>query len=272
MFYGDYMKFNIKNFVLYAVLLVLFSSFVLSLFKIVHWVDDSKESKEQIDYIMDSVVIEEEDEEEGEVLSEEPDPYNPYWDFIKMSLMSVDLSELKSINPDTVGWINVGGTNINYPIVQSIDNDFYLSHSFDKSYNDAGWVFMDYRNSTSLSDKNTIIYAHSRFDNTMFGTLRNVLSNGWLNNSDNYIVRLSTETENTLWQVFSVYKIPTTSDYLAIDFDDNFLDFVSMLKERSQFDFNTNVSEDDRILTLSTCYNDTSKVVMHAKLIKIQQR
>ena len=83
------------------------------------------------------------------------------------------------MNSDVVGWIQVAGTNINYPIVQSNDNDFYLNHSFDKSINGAGWVFMDYRNNPSSFDKNTIIYAHSRVDGSMFHTLRNVVKESW---------------------------------------------------------------------------------------------
>ena len=57
-------------------------------------------------------------------------------------------TKLKRINSDTVGWIEVESTNIGYPIVQTTDNNYYLTHSFDKASNDAGWVFMDYRNSS----------------------------------------------------------------------------------------------------------------------------
>ena len=85
---------------------------------------------------------------------------------------------------------------------------------------------------------------------------------------------MSTETENTLWQVFSVYRIPTTSDYLQIKFysDDEYTRFLEKLKNRSVFDFNTTLTKDDKIITLSTCYNDNDKVVMHAKLIKSEKK
>ena len=104
----------------------------------------------------------------------------------------------------------------------------------------------------------------------MFGSLRNILSSGWLNNTDNYVVKLSTEKENTLWQVFSVYHIPTTSDYIQTEFssDEEFLHLITKLKDRSMFNFNTDVNSNDNILILSTCYSDTEKVVLHAKLIK----
>ena len=129
---------------------------------------------------------------------------------------------------------------------------------------------MDYRNNISVLDKNTIIYAHGRLDNTMFGSLKNILTSGWLNNKNNYIVKLSTEYENNLWQVFSVYKIKTTNDYLQISFisNESFLEFTDKLIKRSDFNFNTKVNENDKILTLSTCYNEKEKVVLHAKIRK----
>jgi len=187
-----------------------------------------------------------------------------------MNLINVDFNELKKLNSETVGWIQVNGTNINYPFVQANDNKYYLNHSFDKSSNEAGWVFLDYRNDYIGIDKNSILYAHGRNDNTMFGSLINILTNGWLNNKNNFILKVSTEKENSLWQVFSAYVIPTTSDYLKINFNNNeqFLEFSNMLIERSEYNFNTTVNKFDKILTLSTCYNNTHKTVLHAKLIK----
>lgn len=211
---------------------------------------------------------------EGVQDENEIDESDPYWDFMKMNMMEVDFSELLSENKDTVGWIRVEGTNINYPVVRSGDNDYYLNHSFDKSWNSAGWVFLDYRNNLEELGKNTIIYAHGRYDETMFGSLKNALTSGWTNDSGNYVVKMSSSRENTLWQVFSVYEIPTTSDYLKIEFSDDmeFEEFAEKLLERSQFDFRTGVSANDKILTLSTCGSEKTRVVMHAKLIKVSEK
>ena len=187
-----------------------------------------------------------------------------------MNMINVDFYDLKKTNPDVVGWLKVNGTNINYPFVQTKDNKYYLTHGFNKKYNEAGWVFLDYRNDKT-NNKNTIIYAHARNDKTMFGSLKDVLNNGWLNNTNNYVVKISTETENTLWQVFSVYHIHTSSDYLQTSFSNNteYQEFLNMIKNRSSYTFNTNVSTTDNILTLSTCFNTVNdKLVMHAKLIK----
>lgn len=225
---------------------------------------------ENINKITNIEIIE--DNENTKIIEqvEEIPKVNPYWDYIKMDLINVDFKELKKINSNTVGWIQVNGTNINYPFVQAKNNDYYLTHSFDKSYNKAGWVFLDYRNNSTIADQNTIIYAHSRLDKTMFGSLKNILKNGWLNKKENHVIKLSTETENTLWQVFSVYHIPETSDYIKTNFSNNqkFKTFTQMLINRSAYDFKTTVSETDKILTLSTCYGEDERMVVHAKLIK----
>ncbi|MCL2037786.1 class B sortase [Candidatus Saccharibacteria bacterium] len=196
---------------------------------------------------------------------------NDYWNFMKMSLLNVDIAELKKQNPDTVGFISVAGTNINYPVVQTGDNDYYLHHSFKKSKNNAGWVFMDHRNSAGLTDQNTVIYGHSRLGGTMFSTLKNILNSSWVDVRDNHVVRYVSETETMLFQVFSVYTVPVESYYIQTRFgnDAQYRGWANEMIGRSKYDFRTSVDENDQVLTLSTCHNDNSvRVVMQAKLIK----
>lgn len=262
-----------KNIIALIVILICLIFLIISIKDVIKWKLDSNKIERQVEEILEIVEIENvEETEKIEIIEqiEEIPKANPYWDYIKMNLINIDFNELKTINSNTKGWIQVNGTNINYPFVQAKDNKYYLTHSFDKSYNSAGWVFLDYRNNINSLSKNTIIYAHGRLDTTMFGSLKNILKSGWLNNINNYVVKLSTETENTLWQVFSVYHIPTTSDYIKTEFSTNeeFTNWTSILINRSSHDFNTSVSENDNVLTLSTCYNDNEKVVLHAKLIK----
>lgn len=267
-------KENKKNLILKILLTVLTLILIFSSINIAKWIINSNKTKNQ-DTEKLANITEIDDNQNTEIIKQKNiKKSNPYWDYIKMKLINVDFTKLKKKNEETVGWIQVKGTNINYPFVQGKNNDFYLNHSFDKSYNQAGWVFLDYRNNMSLENRNTIIYAHGMYDNTMFGSLRNIVKSEWMNNTDNYVIRLSTEYENTLWQVFSVYHIPTTSDYLQIDFSNNkeFKTFADKLLKRSYHDFNTTISETDDILTLSTCYNKKDKVVLHAKLIKREKR
>lgn len=248
--------------------LLLFSSLKLLLWKL-----DSEKTNSEISHLQDSTEISESEDDENteSVLPEEiPAPEDIYWKYLNTPLLSVNLNDLKAENPDTVGWLRVEGTNINYPFVKTYDNKFYLSHSFSRTGNSAGWVFLDYRNSPDFSDQNSIIYAHGRTDETMFGSLKNLLSASWRENPENYLIRLVTDSTSNIYQIFSVYVIPTTSDYLKTSFysPENFRIFAEMLKNRSEFDFQTTVSETDKILTLSTCYDDYKKIVVHGKLIK----
>ena len=265
-----------KNVILTIILLLSITVFIYSLKNFINWNKDNIKSEQIINEINDlNVVTETNNEETTEIInSEEEKPKSIYWSYIKMNLINVDFKELKERNNDTVAWIQVGGTNINYPVVQAKDNSYYLKHSFDKKYTDAGWVFMDYRNDSNNFGKNTIIYAHARKDRTMFGSLKNILTNDWYKDKNNHIIKLSTETENTLWQVFSVYHINTETYYITTSFksDNDYKDFIKTIKNRTALYFNTNVTEKDKILTLSTCYTKKQKVVLHAKLIKVEKR
>ena len=269
-------KLNKKNLVLLIILLISIICLFIALFNVIFWFIDNRNINKQIDdinYVTKVEVIN--DNENTEIIEQDNiNKSDPYWDYIKMDMINVDFNELLRVNKDTKGWLQVNGTNVNYPFVQTTNNDYYLTHAFDKSWNDAGWVFLDYRNNISNRDKNTIIYGHSRLNKTMFGSLKNILTSGWLNNTDNYVIKLSTEYENTLWQIFSVYHIPTNNDYIQTEFEDNseFYTFATMLLNRSQHNFNTTISENDQILTLSTCYKNDEKLAIHAKLIKKELR
>ncbi len=191
-----------------------------------------------------------------------------YYKYRNYSFLDVNISELQNINSDTVGWIKVDGTNINYPFLQTNDNDYYLKHSFDKSKNNAGWVFMDYRNDIDNLSQNTIIYAHGLHNGTMFGSLRDTLKEKWFNNS-NHIINIATLNKSSNWEIFSVYKVPNTTDYLTTNFknDTTYQNYLDMITSRSIYNFNKDITINDKILTLSTCYNNDIKIVVHARLI-----
>ena len=271
-------KLKKKNIVLLIVLLVSIVCMGYSIYHILTW----KNENDKIDELLKEInnvtkPIEKQDPELAEFVEPVDDTISktdPFWQFKDMNLMYVDFTELKTINSKTVGWIEVKGTNVNLPYVQTKDNRYYLDHSFDNSYNSAGWAFLDYRNNKTSLDRNNIIYAHGRKNGSMFGSLRNLLNRNWQSNKNNYVIRTSTEKENTMWQIFSVYYLPTTNDYIQVNFndDDEFINFTKLILGRSMFDFKTTVSKTDKILTLSTCYSSTEKLVVHAKLIKKEAR
>lgn len=178
----------------------------------------------------------------------------------------IDFKLLKEKNPDTVAWLKIPETKIDYPVVQTKDNDYYLFHTIDREVNQAGWIFGDYRNDFQILDKNTVIYGHGSLSGIMFGTLKNVIRE---REYKNQIIELVTEKEKTNWQIFSAYHIKTTDDYLKISFNSNdeFMKYIELISSRSAYNFNNNPDENDKILTLSTCYNDEERMVVHAKII-----
>lgn len=257
-----------KNLILTIILLISISMLIYCLKNFIDWSKDNNITSKQLD-ILESVEVNE--VSTGTIINPKiEEPENIYWSYVKMNMIDVNLSSLIKKNNDTKGWIKVNGTNINYPFVQTKDNSYYLTHSFNKEYTKAGWIFLDYRNDINSFDKNTIIYGHSRKDKTMFGSLKYVLNDNWYNDTNNHLINISTEANSTLWQVFSVYHIRTENYYLmnVFDNDSDYENFITTLKNRSIFNFNANVSKEDNILTLSTCYSDTDKMVLHAKLIK----
>lgn len=261
------------------ILITLFFTFLLGSIFCVHtilmWFQDNYDTNQNVKQIDEIVQVTEiKDNKNTELVNQPEQSESDYWYYIKFPLIQVDFQDLLKKNKDTVAWIQVNNTNINYPVVQTTNNDYYLSHSYDQSVNEAGWVFMDFRNNPDFSSKNTIIYAHSRLDKTMFGSLSKVLKESWYKNKENHIIKLSTPTENTLWNIFSVYKIKEESYYITTKFPDNdsYQTFLNTIKNRSKYQFNTELNTNDHVLTLSTCYSNTERTVVHAKLIKRSKR
>lgn len=199
---------------------------------------------------------------------------NDYWDYINVPFINVNFNELLQKNSDTVGWIKVDGTKVNYPVVQTTDNDYYLSHAFNKTKNAAGWIFADFRSNFTNFDKNTIIYAHNMTNRTMFGSLVETQKPYWYTNPDNTYIKISTPYANTVWKIFSTYTIEPTTDYLRTNFENhNYLEFLNTMKARSIYNFGVDLTEEDKIITLSTC-NDTGtkRIVVQAKMVTINYK
>lgn len=232
---------------------------IISLYYIYLWYIDNKKTENILNGIY----------ENANVLSDNISVDND----LKIEVENIDFNKLINKNPDTIGWIKVLGTDINYPVVQTNNNDFYLTHSFDKSYNKAGWIFADYINKNLKNnelDKNTIIYGHNRQNNSMFGTLSNVFKEEWLSNKENHYINFSTLNNNMVWEVFSTYTIEKEEYYIQSNFssDEEYISFLNTIKNRSTHKYDVNISKEDKILTLSTCTNvGEGRTVLHAKLI-----
>ena len=232
--------FNVVMRIIELIFLILLVYSSINIFK---WYNNNKENKQIINEIAESVTINEDTNEEKKY--------------------KINFEELKQKNSDTVAWLKVENTNIEFPIVQANNNSYYLTHNFDKKYNVAGWIFADYKNKLDGTDRNIVVYGHNMRNNSMFGSLKDVITEEWYNNEENKYITFVTENDYLTYQVFSVYQIQT-------EFKSNeFTEFIDTITKRSKKYFGINVSKEDTILTLSTCANNNKyRVVLHSVRVK----
>ena len=234
-----------------AIYLILFLILICSGFKLYFWYKDKKNNDETTEQLKSNVKLEK--------IKKDNSNNEKY---------IVDFKKLKSENSDVVAYIKVNNTNIEYPIVKTSNNNFYLNHSFDKSKNSRGWIFADYKNKFDNTDKNIVIYGHNMRDESMFGSLKNILNEEWYNNAENNNITFLTEKENYIYKVFSIYKIESEDYYIKTNFknDEDYEKFLNTIKNRSIKNFDINLNINDKIITLSTCANNNKyRIVLHAK-------
>ena len=220
---------------------------ILSAYKLLNYTKDSKENKTILDDLSNNVKIDK-----------------------KTNTFDVDFKALKNINPDTIAYIKINNTNIDYPVVKYKDNDYYLNHNFEKKVNSGGWVFADFKNNFDGNDKNIIIYGHNMKDKSMFGTLSRTLTSEWQNDENNLLITLVTEEKQYTYKIFSTYRIDNEEYYITTNFNSNneYINFLSTIKKRSNKYYDISLDENDQILTLSTCSGNNKRIVVHAKKVK----
>jgi sortase B len=183
---------------------------------------------------------------------------------------------LSKINKDIKAWIKINNTNIDYPVVQSKDNVYYLERDVNKKYSYTGSIFMDFRCSiTDKKCKNIIIYGHNMKNDIMFHELPKFKKSNFFYNANNTII-LNMPGGSYKFTAFSAYITDTSFDYLKTTFLSNneFSEFIKAISERSMFRSNLKLTENDRIITLSTCaYDfDDARFVVHGKLTKMDKK
>ena len=192
---------------------------------------------------------------------EEPDTWLPYMDF--------DL--LAERFPDIRGWIKLDGTPLNYPLMQTTDNDFYLYHLPDRTRHRSGSVFIDYRNSPDFTDRNTIIYGHMSRTDDMFGALRHFRRQAFFD--ENYIMHIYLPDRDYQVVIFTVYLVDSgdANQIPVIDFRDeeHFMSNLSFIRSRSMVKSDIEVTAEDRLVTLATCQYDflNARLILVGKLV-----
>ncbi len=192
---------------------------------------------------------------------------------------NVDFNELNDINTDIYGWIYIPGTEVDYPVVQSIndrDDAFYLDHNIYKQYQFSGTIYSEIQNSTDFHDPVTVLYGHNMLNGSMFATLHR------FNDSDFF------NEHNTAF-ILTKYKVYTYLIYSAYTFDDRhilntynfredgvFKEYLASTLEPHSYDANVRegveLNEDHKILTLSTCTNGAANTRYLVQGVLVDER
>lgn len=178
----------------------------------------------------------------------------------------IDFKCLQEENLDTVGWIEIPGTVINYPIVKSVDNDYYLNRDFYGNDSKSGSIFMDYRNDGDFTNRHSILYGHHMRDGSMFAGLMAYKDSSFAAQND--LIFIDLPEGRTIWQVFAAYVTTTDFYYIITDFPDesSYLSFLKTVEGKSSYQSEIRPVASDHLLTLSTCtyeYDD-ARFVVHA--------
>ena len=172
-----------------------------------------------------------------------------------------DYSEYVEQNPETVGWITIPGTQINFPVVQSVDNEYYLSHTFNHKSDKRGAIYMDYRNNPVNLDANTIIYGHNEYkDGSVFSEVAHYDDIEYY--KEHPMIEFNTLDSYYQWKIYAVFitnQQPYDDNGYVFNFiwpqmeGPNFKGYVEELNKRTLYYTGVDIKDGDRILTLSTC-------------------
>lgn len=186
---------------------------------------------------------------------------------------SVDFEALDTVNADVAGWIYIPAVDIDYPVVQGTDNEYYLTHTFEKKENKSGAIFMDSGANPQMTDYNTLIYGHNMKNGSMFGKLKNFQRDESLYENMPYIFYYTREKQ---------YKYLIVSYYVTVDGSDSYFlpatkeayeNYRSLILRKAVHDCGQEILEDAPILTLSTCYGNAGgeqRFLVHGVLEEVR--
>ena len=191
-------------------------------------------------------------------------------EILEVSPISIGFNALLQENADIVGWLYCPDSPINYPVVQSEDNEYYLRRLINGEWNISGSLFMDYRNNPLNMDWNTVIYGHNMKNDSMFGTLPSYCSQDYYEQHP-IIYFLTPETDYKI-ELLSGFVTPSNSELYNIYLSESDrTQVLSDILNSSDFTPQIEFEENERLFTLSTCsYEyDTARYVVIGKMIKI---
>ena len=267
---------KVTNSVRLLLSLLLAATFLYSAYKLLDYYVDSQESVDLNEQIIEqsissisTSVSNNEDSESEIVVADETEPPMP----VETSPISVDFDTLKEANDDVIGWLYCEDTPINYPVLQSDDNSYYLRRLVNGEWNIAGSLFMDYRNNLSNNDWNTVIYGHNMKNDSMFGTLPEY------RNQDYYeqhpVMYFLTPEADYKIELIAGFVTPSDSALYDVYLSESYrTSLYDELFKLSDFQANEYFFEKDvQLLTVSTCSYEyeTARYVVVGKMIPVEK-
>lgn len=177
--------------------------------------------------------------------------------------------------PDIIGWLTLPDSAINYPVTQTDDNEYYLHHLYDGTYNKVGCLFADYENAADFSDRNTIIYGHNMRDGSMFAALNEYAEQSYYDtHKQMYLVTPEGGYVVELFAAFTAKPAESGNDTspwrLEWKDDGDYTTWLTAMKERSVVESDVTVTCSDKVLTLSTCTpGGAQRFIVMGKLVEV---
>ena len=256
--------------VLTVVLIAAICVFCYAAYNLYHIYTEYKKGSDEYNAIAQMAVTERDPDQDSTSDSEEA--AGPDGPTLKAPL-DIDFDSLRSINTDVIGWIYMEALpEISYPVVQGEDNNFYLHQTYEKNYNFAGTIFIDYENKRDFSDCNTLVYGHNMKNGSMFGMLKKYRADETLYNTSKYFWILTPEKDYR-YEIIAAYTTSVNSDTYTLfkGPGKEFLEYEKKMFQNSEIRTDATASEanvKDKIVTLSTCTgNQATRFVVQGKRV-----
>lgn len=214
-----------------------------------------------------------------EVVKEEPKPVEePEPEPEPTVEIPIDFVALQQQNPDVYAWIQVPGTEVDYPILQSSnDNTYYLNHTIDGEEKKEGAIFTENYNTKTFEDPNTVIYGHDMKNGSMFQSIHKYMDRSFFDNNRDIVIYMPNQIFR--YKIFAAYL--TDNRHLLMNYNfwskdeyQQYLNSIFSMRDMNAFiDTSMEVTNEDKIITLSTCYAgiSTQRYLVQAVLVSIEK-